>query len=359
MATLSEYTDGRDNNFNLIRFFAALLVLISHSYPLAIGDRSAEPLRQIVGITLGTVAVDVFFISSGFLVTRSLDRTRDVIGFAIARALRIYPGLLCSTLITIFVAALFLTELPLGDFFSHRETVDYFLSNLSVLRHVAFYLPGVFEATPFPRVVNGSLWTLPIELRMYVSIAMLWTAIRLIRAPKWIYAFSIFVIAIGLLALHIAEHYIEGAESGPVRMGGMFFAGAFFYIYRKRIQLSSRTAAVIALGTLASCVTPGAFFLAYTLGITYLVFAMAYLPNGRIRLFNRVGDYSYGMYVYAFPIQQIIASLVPGITPTTMMLLAFPPTLVMAIVSWHVVESRVLGLKGTLRIRADTAGSKG
>ncbi len=99
---LSNFTDGRDNNFSLIRIIAAFAVLITHSFALAIGTGEAEPFQKFLGMTMGTIAVDIFFITSGFLVTSSLLTRQSVIEFVWARVLRIYPALLVMLCLTVF-----------------------------------------------------------------------------------------------------------------------------------------------------------------------------------------------------------------------------------------------------------------
>jgi peptidoglycan/LPS O-acetylase OafA/YrhL len=104
--TLGDYVGGRDNNFNLIRFLAASAVLLSHSFPLSNGDPTTEPLRSWLGLSAGEIAVDVFFLTSGFLVAGSLLTRHSVSGFAVARALRIYPAMVVSVLLTVPVVGL-------------------------------------------------------------------------------------------------------------------------------------------------------------------------------------------------------------------------------------------------------------
>jgi len=106
---LSKYTNNRDNNFNLIRFLAASLVLYSHSFSLAIGTVYAEPFKISLGLTLGTIAVDIFFITSGFLIASSFFEKNNIIAFVWARILRIYPALIIALIFCVFMVGLFFT----------------------------------------------------------------------------------------------------------------------------------------------------------------------------------------------------------------------------------------------------------
>ena len=128
MSSLSNYKDSRDNNFNLLRFVAAFLVLISHSFPLATGSGTSEPLKTALGIEFGHIAVDVFFITSGFLITGSLIRSKSAYKYIAARALRIYPALLIAVLFTVFILGPLITQVTLAEYFS-KQTFIYFFKN--------------------------------------------------------------------------------------------------------------------------------------------------------------------------------------------------------------------------------------
>lgn len=142
---LSYFTQGRDNNFNLIRFIASLSVLITHSFALALGTPGAEPFRKSLGMTIGEISVDVFFITSGFLVTASLLYRKNTIEFIWARFLRIFPALLVMLLLTVLVVGPVFTTLPLSNYLTHKDTFRYFAKCLTLFFGVEYTLPGVFN----------------------------------------------------------------------------------------------------------------------------------------------------------------------------------------------------------------------
>jgi peptidoglycan/LPS O-acetylase OafA/YrhL len=181
---LSSYLKGRDNNFNLIRFIAASLVLVSHSYPLYFGSDHNDILRQLVGISLGTVAVDLFFISSGFLIANSLFRGHDLFGFIKARVLRIYPGLIVSLLLCVFLLGIFFTTLPVKEYLTNIQTYKFLFVNMVLFFGEEATLPGVFESLPWARTVNGSLWTLPFEVRAYALFVFVALFFRFVQ-KRW------------------------------------------------------------------------------------------------------------------------------------------------------------------------------
>jgi peptidoglycan/LPS O-acetylase OafA/YrhL len=343
---LSEYAVGRDNNFNLIRLLAAFAVLFSHSVAVLGLPAEREFFFDHVGLALGEMAVDVFFVTSGFLVTASLVNRGDVIAFLWARALRIYPALWVMLALTVFVLAPSLTSLSLGNYFSARGTYEYLAKCATLIGGVRYSVPGVFDTVPLRGEFNGSLWTLPIELRLYLYLAAGWVVfafaplIRL-KALTFIAPLAAVGFFVTIMRARFSGEPVNGAD---VRVF-MFIAGTTLYLSRDQVALSRRALyALIALVLIAS-VNKSVFFLAYVLCLPPLVMHLAYLPKGRIRSFNDWGDFSYGVYIYAFPIQQTMAFLFPGMSLFAMVALSGSVTVGFAAMSWIGIEKRALALK--------------
>ena len=370
MATrLSTYTHNRDNNFNLIRFIAASLVLYSHSFPLALGTGHTDPFFRAIGIGGGTIAVDVFFITSGFLIAGSFFARANLIAFVWARILRIYPALIVALLFCVLVVGLAFTTLTAYEYLSNPKTHRFLLKNATLLSAIRYQLPGVFADLPYPNAVNGSLWTLPYEIKMYAWLAVVGSAFRFAHAKfGWhIVKPGFLVIAVGALAASLANHFHPFESVHFVRLFCMFFLGVAFYAHRGHIYLSSRLFLALVVALALSAADQDAFFVAYSLALPYLVFYLAYVPSGWIRRFNQAGDYSYGIYIYAFPVQQSVAQLIPGVSVATMISTAFAATLALAFLSWHLVEKRCLARKGDIawveralrRLRPTRANAEG
>jgi len=344
---LSNAAEGKDNNFSLIRIAAALAVLISHSFALAIGTADAEPLAKSLGITLGEIAVDVFFITSGFLVTASLLRRQTIIKFVWARVLRIYPALLVMLFLTVFVLGVFFTSLPLSSYFSDSKTHIYLAKCSILFTGVAFTLPGVFEGNPLKNAVNNSLWILPYLVRMYAILVAIWVALQLTRKSR-LKAFKLAIVTfvvVGAGVYVLARHFYIPTGSPFPRLFLMFFMGAAFFVLKEYITLSrSLFWFFMIILSLAIC-NKHSFFVVYIFTIAYILFYVAYIPSGHIRQYNKAGDYSYGAYIYAFPVQQSIAALIPGVSVLQMILISSAATMLLAAFSWHLLERRMLGLK--------------
>lgn len=346
-AVLSKYATSKDNNFNLIRFVAAFLVLYGHSFVLALGTDDAEPLRNFIGMTWGGIAVDVFFVTSGFLVTSSFLGRKSIIAFAWARILRIYPALVVAVVFCVFGVGLFFTTKTSSEYLSDPQLYEYLVKNIVLFFGINFDLPGVFVDNPYGKVVNGSLWTLHYEVIMYVLLAVIGSALVGLQKMKGgnILQVSFLGIAVLAVVVNIANHFHLFAPFRLVHLFSMFFVGVSFYVWRERVVLSSKMFFVLLVMLFVSVVDNRLLCVAYSLFMPYLLFYVAYIPAGFIRKFNGAGDYSYGIYIYAFPVQQSIAVAIPDVSVLAMVVISFSISLFLAFMSWHFVEKNFLKLK--------------
>lgn len=340
---LSDYATGRDNNFNLVRFVAAFAVLWSHSFALSI---EWEPWIDFIHYTPAGIAVDVFFVTSGFLVTASLLRLQGFGKFVRARALRIFPALFVMSSLLTFVLGPWFTTLPLSDYFTESETWKFWVKNATVLFGLKFKLDGMFVDNPMDRVVNGSMWTLKYELYCYLTLAIAWWLTTFSKSDS-LRLFTRIVVAgtAGLLAGFWWQHATGGRHWHDFRLFYMFFCGAVFWIHRARVPMHAGLfAAMVGVLTLG-VIQPAYFFWVYPPTVAYIVLWLAYVPGGFLRGFNRLGDYSYGVYIYAFPVQQALVASFPTMDPVFVFFWAALITLPLAILSWHFVEKPMLARK--------------
>jgi peptidoglycan/LPS O-acetylase OafA/YrhL len=200
LAGFQTLATGRDNNFNLCRMLAAISVLISDAYVLSLGPRTTEPLTNILGMSLGEVALITFFVISGFFVSQSFDRKRSFTDFWVARILRIYPGLALVLLLTVLLLGPFLTTLSITSYFSDPATFTYLPRNLS-LKYLQYDLPCVFQDNPYPIATKGSLWTLFYEVSCYGLVAIV--GILGLTARGLYFAVLLVVYSVGYFLLKI------------------------------------------------------------------------------------------------------------------------------------------------------------
>ncbi len=349
-ATLDRSARGRDNNFNLVRFIAAGLVLVSHSWPLT--ATPGEPLERFAGFSLGHLGVDVFFVVSGFLVTGSL-LARDTLGdFARARALRIFPALVASAFGTAFLLGPLVTALPLARYLTTWDTWRFALQNaVTWPLGVRWWLPGVYLGNPGGPTVNGALWSLPWELTMYVLLAILGATFLRARGPASVARLRLVVLAgaaTAALGHGVNEAFALSSRFEIIqglRLTALFFTAGALQLVRERVPLGAPlfVGALVALGVALRF--GGAWHALYPLALGYIVLWLALVPAGPVRLYNRIGDYSYGFYLWQFPIQQAVMLRRPEASPFELMAMAAPIALGLAALSWHLVESPALALK--------------
>ncbi len=345
---LSDLAQGRDNNFNLIRIIAALAVLVDHSFALVIGRLDAMLFLDSTGLNISTLAVDVFFVTSGFLVTSSLLTRQNSIEFVLARALRIYPALLVMQVLVVFGLGLFFTTAGRASYLTSDHTFLYWVKGSTLVTGLVTTLPGVFENNPFNNFINGSLWTMPYEVGMYAILVGIWAVLCIVPRVRS-RAFKITIVGCAAVAaLLLLTCHLYMIQAGMfLHLFVMFFSGAAFFVVRDRVVLSrwvflSMIVVVPSLAMFGEQV----FFAAYVLALPYVLLYIAYVPSGLVRTYNQVGDYSYGVYIYAWPVQQSIAALVPGVSVLAMLLVSASVTIVLAALSWHLIEQRALRLKG-------------
>jgi peptidoglycan/LPS O-acetylase OafA/YrhL len=331
---IRERREAHGNNFDFLRLAAALAVIFSHSFTLTDGSDVNEPLFRLSGqqATIGLVAVDMFFIISGFLVTQSFCRLGHPFAFLRNRALRILPGLAAAALFCAFVIGPIATALPLADYFSRKGAYSFIVNSLLFARGQSV-LPGVFADNPFAYAVNGSLWTLRFEVLCYFAVFALGSA-GLLRASILIPLFA------GLVMARATGF------GGPYTMFGAAFAGgATLCIVRDRLQPDGRTAALCAIALLSAFLA-GGYSIAAPLAGAYLVYWLALTPALRLPAIGSYGDFSYGLYIYAFPVQQMTAHLgADGGAWFINFALSLTATLPLAWLSWHAIERPALRAK--------------
>lgn len=356
---MPETSRGHTNNFNVLRLAAAWLVLFSHSFPLT---ASREPFAKVFGyLTGGDIAVSTFFLISGYLVTRSA-LARPLLDFAMARALRILPALAVVVVFDILVIGLLFTTLTLAEYFTHPWTVRH-LGNIYVYG-LSSRLPGTFESLP-NHSVNGSLWTLPLEVSMYIIIGAL--AALGMRSRSFALAFvALFAIALAVATVHFGlgwgqrgPRILPSVQAFPfLRYGFLFFLGAAFVHWREKIPLRGDIAiGACALLALSAFVPLGAVL--YYVALPYLVFYIA-LATPAVPILRNV-DLSYGMYLFAFPVQQSIVQIAgKGIGPWWLAISATAVVVSFAMLSWHMVEKPALALKDAWGsdVRRSAAGDR-
>lgn len=327
--TLADVFDWRANGLNSVRLGLAAGVIIWHSYPLTGNVIESRPLAQVMEAGF----VDAFFAASGFLIVNSWMRRPDWLRYLLARVLRIMPAFWSCLIFTAFVLA------PVMVAITGRVPEEMWPSSAYyVLRNSSLWIgqwgiAGTPEGVPYPDVWNGSLWTLRWEFLCYLGVMALGVAGILRR--RWAIPAAFLVALAASLAITLA-----GVESGwPVisaRFAVMFAAGALMYQLADVIPVNRWYVGLAVVLFVASAWLPN-YRIVAALPVAYLVVVLGgVLRHPRFRLRN---DISYGVYVYAFPVQQSLALLgVAALGPAVFAAATVPPTLILAAGSWWLVE---------------------
>lgn len=325
-----------DNNFNLLRLFAAFLVLYGHGH-----DLNKAPLDTILSHGFG---VYIFFAISGYLIASSWSNDANLIRFFWRRSLRIFPGLIVVTLLTVFILGPLLTTESMGAYFSHTGTYQY-LQN--ILLHIHFQLPGVFTTNPFAGSVNGSLWTLPIEFGLYISIAVVGLILSNGRLASIIVLTGCLILSFYYDVLLSQFPAIYGVYLKQFFVMGCFFwAGAVIFHWQLSKYFNLNTFGVVLILGIFAQQWPVLAALSTYLAVPFLVLCFGSMPSGKLSFFNRA-DYSYGLYIYAFPVQQTLTYLFPQWPLGLSIGICLALTLALAALSWHFVEKPMLRFKPT------------
>ena len=327
------------NNFDFVRIVAATCVLIGHHF---VFTGQGEPTFFSLH-SLGTAAVLVFFSLSGYLVTKSWHTDPNVLRFAARRVLRIWPAL---TLVVVFVTLVvgpLVTIVPLREYFTHSVFLDYFNTFFLQVRYV---LPGVFETNPHAWTVNGSLWTIPLEVRCYLVLAVL----GLLGAMKRRSIFLLIAAAYFAWYVYKSSPDLRGAVHYGRELSTYFVAGAVWYCFEGSWKKRPLLYLALVLSAAAAMQLAGWRYTALLIALPYLVLWFGSASTPFLRRAGRWGDPSYGLYLFAFPIQQsVIFFAYPQMGFISTLLTAFASTVVIAYMSWHWVEKPALRLKPSHR----------
>ena len=336
MKTLADLFVGKNNNLTFIRLVAALSVIYGHTSAIVAGA-SADWVAVTTGYAfLGGVAVDLFFLISGFLVTASI-LNGGVKNYVVSRVLRIYPALFVNLILVTFVLGSIATTLSVGDYLTDSDTWTYFLG-LASTYNGGFFLPGVFTQN-HNHAVNGSIWSVLIEVRLYVVVAFFY--IFGILRSRAMFNTVFFVL---IVVLWSDKSYLPASLSGATNLHVclFFYIGSFLYVNRNGVPVSPYFM-LIALFLAGMTLGTEKFAYGYILLLVTFFCSVSFLKQ--FSWMDRGGDYSYGIYLYGWPAQQLTAWAFPDFSGTQNCLTASAIATACGVASWHLVEKRALRLK--------------
>ena len=335
MRTSSVPVARHNNNLDAIRLLASVAVLVGHAWPLT-GDSDHAP--RVNGILLSHVAVNVFFSISGYLIATSWRSSPRPVGFLRRRIARIFPALIAAVLITVLVLGPIVTTVRPGAYFAAGETWAY-LSGIVLAPSYA--LPGVFDANP-TTAVNGSIWSLGPEFVCYLLVLGIGLALhRLPDASRRFTSIGAFVVVGVLLAVVHGATEVRALHDASGAMV-FFAAGAVvalvFHGPPPVWPLVPLLGAWIAAGLFSRDASLAVSWIA----LPYIVLSVGLRSWPGVRAGARFGDVSYGVYLWAFPIQQVVRQYAPGLPLGLNIVLVLVMSLAIGGLSWHLIEKHAL-----------------
>ena len=334
---LSDFSDKRSNNLNFLKFVASLAVIISHAYPLSKGEETVDFLLQVSGQTLGLggVAVAVFFVSSGFFVSKSIERKNDTIVYLKARLKRLLPPLWFMLIVVILICAVGFTTLSISDYFFNTQFLKYCLNFFLIPIHS---LPSVFDSNVYPSVINGALWTLPIELICYVVLLVIY---KLKLFNKNSYKIFSIIMVLGFIFVYCIPLPFIIFIRGYMAPFFMFYLGSLFWVYKDQIYIS-RKLYYISIFILIALTLAHFGHLALCLSFPYIVIYISFQLPQCGKMLSNLGNYSYGIYLFGWPIQQMVVSAFGGSMSIVLnCFISIPLACLAGILVYNVVEKRI------------------
>lgn len=351
--------EGHDNFFTPLRLLFASLVVIGHSFSVAVGA-GTEP-HVFFHYTFSYLAVNLFFIASGFLVTKSMVYRGDTPSFISARALRIFPALIVHVLFVMIVIGPLATNASMIDFVSDP---DWYMQPLRVL---TFYqtdmiLPRIFESNS-EQFGSAPLWTLRFEVLAYIGTLLVFS-LGLLRR-KWMVLLQFVLPSLGWILLQSFGllSALPATIENLFRFGIAYGLGASIYAYRDRLTFSWISLAIMICASFLLRNTPVIEVIMNVL-LAWLIFRVAYMRLPSFKWMQRIPDLSYGIYIYHWCVLQMLFYWMPHLSVIELFALTFPPTVGLAALSWYIVEKpalrsktrfadwmRKIGLKPGLRSR--------
>lgn len=354
-AKLTGILDPTRNSFNLVRLLAALSVIFSHSFLIPVAPQALEPLATLTPFNLSQHAVNAFFVLSGLTLAQSIVLKPHVARFAIARVLRIVPALVGYGIVFAFIIGPIATTSPMWEYWVDLHTWIYAPSVLLFFQH-AMPPHGIFTNVPLAGSINNPLWTIKYEIFAYIALGVT-SLIGILRSRDAV-ILSV-AILFGLLVVFNAEsdHGLWGALYQVARFGFCFMMGVLAYFYRERVPVSFIFLPItlaVAFALRGTILEKHAFILL----VAHLVIVLGALRFGLLTRWTRTSDISYGVYIYGWPTQQLIVSLLDGTGIVVLLSLSFLIVPILGYLSWHIIEKPALALKDKLYSFVNIASGK-
>lgn len=325
----------KNNNVTLIRIILAISVIYYHSFGLLFNKKyDINFILSKQQSTTGGLAVHFFFIISGFFITKSFINSKDNSKYIQSRFLRIYPGLVFCIWVCGLIIGPLATKFSIKEYFSNQEFINFVFNNSYNFFNINYKLPGVFVENKFTDSVDGSLYTITYEIYYYIFIFIVGN-LKLFSKRYF------FVILFGIM---LFLSYISDFNALYVTFC-CFLSGVIGYLFFEDINWKNNKIFFIIIILFGITYWYGKYFyLIFPIFGTYFIFYLSFKKK-IFKKFDKIGDLSYGLYIYSFPIQQLIINKCPGISSIKLFILSLIITLGIALFSWNFIEKPFLNKK--------------
>ncbi|WP_303317378.1 acyltransferase [Flavivirga abyssicola] len=342
----------KNNNFDFLRFLFAIFVVISHAYPLSGGHESSQWIYQVTNgqIVLARLGLDGFFIISGFFIFQSLQRSKGLLDYFKKRFLRLFPALFIVLLITILLAQ-FVYE-GVIPFYKNKEVYTYFPNNLSLYNFQAV-IKGIFDNNPY-HSINRSLWTIRYEFSLYVALSLLYffrNNKKVIRILLLICLMTLIIIYNFFLSRFAGSSIFGMIGYEILDLGTFFVCGSLLAAFNFEKVKNKWVLLTVVLILMASI-----YFNFYNntkhIILPIFILLIGFTPLTFFSTFGKIGDLSYGIYIYSFPIQQTLIYYYK-LNVYQLMFWSLIISIAFGYFSWHLIEKKALRYKKTSIFKKD------
>lgn len=352
--------DLKKNNFHFLRFLFSIFVLVSHGYPLSGDHESSQWIYEISNgqIVLASLGLNGFFVISGFFIYQSLLRSNNIFNYFVKRFLRLFPALLVVLLLTVMlVPFVYNNEIPLLKNIHFYTYVPY---NLSLYGFQPKIL-GVFDHNSY-HAINGSLWTLRYEFSLYIALALLY----LFRKQKKIIIALLFLSVIILILVYnffmqrFAWSSLFGMQGFHILNFGAFFvvgsllASLNFDAIQSKSKLFIIGFVLITLSVLIVSVHFNYYNAFKHILFPFLILSLGYMPIPLLVKFAKLGDASYGIYIYSFPVSQTLMYFFI-LNTQELIIISLVISIFFGYLSWHLIEKYALKYKNRFNFNFKTS----
>jgi len=330
----------RANHLTLLRWVLAGLVALGHMWILPTGY---EPFR-IHNWTGGYMAVNGFFILSGLLIAKSLHTRRNIKTYTVSRILRIYPALIVLLLVFAFIFAPFFSK-PAGiENMWTGDTWKYVLRVLTLGDPQG--APGGIFAGNNEADFNGPLWTIRFEIIAYVMAGLAFVIGAVTKLWRTVFIFLVFQTAYILLPFIVDVEMLPASILPFLRLSSAFLMGMVLW-HAPYLRNPSWLVIIFLLGVFALLGSTFLGEITANIALAGLLMKLG-LPQKSVPALIRIPDYSYGLYIWHYPVMQVVMYLRPDFGPFALMAVSTPIFIILAGLSWHLIEKRALRLKAKL-----------